>query len=44
LFDEDVYSVTVESSIAARDVIGGTAPGRVEQALDVAKKRLSGGE
>ena len=40
LFDEDVYSVSVESSIAARDVMGGTAPGRVRQALTNARKSL----
>ncbi len=38
LFEEDVYSVTVESSIAARDIIGGTAPKQVEQALATARK------
>ncbi|MFC1995682.1 argininosuccinate lyase [Chloroflexota bacterium] len=38
LFGEDVYSITVESSIAARDVIGGTAPMEVEKALARAKK------
>ncbi len=38
LFGEDVYSITVESSIAARDVIGGTAPRQVERALATAKK------
>jgi len=40
LFGEDVYSITVESSIAARDVIGGTAPRQVEQALDNARKTM----
>ncbi len=40
LFGEDVYSITLESSIAARDVIGGTAPKRVDQALAAAKKLL----
>ncbi len=40
LFEEDVRSITVESSIAARDVIGGTAPGQVEQALAAAKKLI----
>jgi len=40
LFTEDVYSVTVESSIAARDVAGGTAPGRVGQALANARKMI----
>ena len=38
LFEEDVYSITVESSIASKDVIGGTAPERVAQALDAARK------
>jgi len=38
LFENDVYSVTVESSIAARDVVGGTAPRQVEQALATAKE------
>ncbi len=40
LFDEDVYSITVESSIAARDVIGGTAPRQVAQALVRAQKMI----
>jgi len=43
LFEEDVYSITVESSIAARDVIGGTAPGQVKKALARAKKLIGGG-
>jgi len=41
LFGEDVYSITVESSIAARNVIGGTAPERVAEALSRAKKIIS---
>jgi len=40
LFTEDVYSVTAESSIAARDVIGGTAPKQVGRALAAAKKLI----
>jgi argininosuccinate lyase len=40
LFGEDVYSITVESSIAARDVIGGTAPKQVDRALAAAKRIL----
>jgi len=40
LFAEDVYSITVESSIAARDIIGGTAPRQVERALANAKKLI----
>jgi len=38
LFGDDVYSITVESSIAARDVTGGTAPKQVDRALATAKK------
>ncbi len=38
LFGDDVYSITVESSLAARDNIGGTAPKQVEKALATAKK------
>ena len=37
-FERDVYSITIESSIAARDVVGGTAPKQVEWALARAKK------
>ena len=40
LFEEDVYSVTVASSIAARNVPGGTAPGQVAQQLARARQRL----
>jgi len=40
LFEEDVRSITVESSIAARDVIGGTAPRQVEKALAKAKELM----
>ena len=40
LFGEDVYSITVDSSVAARDVIGGTAPRQVERALDNARKKI----
>ena len=40
LFAEDVYSITVESSLAARDSIGGTSPKQVEQALKQARKML----
>lgn len=43
LFGEDVYSITVESSLAARDNIGGTAPKRVAQAVAAAKKSLEQG-
>ena len=39
-FGDDVYAITVESSLAARDNIGGTAPKRVAQALANARKAL----
>ncbi len=39
-FDDDVLSITVESSIGARDVFGGTAPGRVEAAIEAAIAEL----
>ena len=39
-FEQDVYQVTVESSIAARDVPGGTAPQQVEQAMARARALL----
>jgi len=42
LFGEDVYSITIESSIAARDIIGGTAPKQVEQALANAREIIGG--
>jgi len=40
LFEKDIYSITVESSIAARDVVGGTAPRQVARALATAKKSI----
>jgi len=33
LFEDDVYAITVESSLVARDVIGGTAPKQVDLSL-----------
>ncbi len=44
LFGDEVYSITIESSIAARDVIGGTAPKQVERALAAAKKIVENSE
>ncbi len=41
LFGDDVYSVTVTSSIAARNVTGGTAPEQVARALARAKRIIS---
>ena len=40
LFEQDVLSITVESSIAARDVPGGTAPAQVKKAIAEARKSL----
>jgi argininosuccinate lyase len=43
LFEPDVLEVGVDSSIAARDVPGGTAAGRVKAALKEARRRLADG-
>ncbi|MDD4859067.1 MAG: argininosuccinate lyase [Dehalococcoidales bacterium] len=40
LFDKDVAAITVESSLASRDVAGGTAPARVAEALAAARRML----
>ena len=40
LFDEDVLKITVESSLNARDVHGGTAFGRVQAAVEAARAEL----
>ena len=39
-FDEDVYSISAETSIAARDVKGGTGPKQVEEEMKQAKEIL----
>ena len=39
-FDEDVYSISAETSIAARDVKGGTGPKQVEEEMKQAKELL----
>ena len=39
-FDEDVYSISAESSIAARDVRGGTGPKQVGEGLRQAREIL----
>ena len=41
LFDEDVLAISVDSSVAARDVPGGTAFDRVQQAVTYAKTQLA---
>ena len=38
LFDTDIKNITVESSVAARNVIGGTSPEQVDKALKRAKE------
>jgi argininosuccinate lyase len=43
LFDKDVYNITLESSVASRDIPGGTASNQVEAALRKAKKALCRG-
>ena len=43
LFGEDVYSITVESSIASRDIPGGTAPRQVDSALARARRMVGNG-
>ena len=40
LFDEDVFAITVESSIEARASQGGTAPERVKESLAQAREML----
>ena len=40
LFEEDVFSITVESSVAARDVPGGTAFDQVKRAIAEARAAL----
>ena len=44
LFEEDVYNVTAETSIAARNVPGGTAPEQVAQQLAKARIIVQGGD
>ena len=43
LFDEDVFEITVESSLGARESQGGTAPERVREALAKAREVLEAG-
>jgi len=43
LFADDVYGITVETSVAARNIVGGTAPKQVIAALSVARKLVGKG-
>ena len=40
LFKQDVYSINIGSSIASRDIQGGTSPNQVKSALISARKKL----
>lgn len=44
LFAEDVYDITVETSVVARSAIGGTAPEQVVAALVRARKLIGAGD
>lgn len=39
-FDEDIYSINMETSVASRDVPGGTNPERVREALQEARRLI----
>jgi argininosuccinate lyase len=39
-FGADVSSITIESSLAARDVVGGTATKQVKKALSQARRLI----
>ena len=41
LFDRDVGSVTIKSSLAARNIVGGTAPSQVAKAISAARKAIA---
>ncbi len=43
LFTEDVHSITIETSMAAKDIVGGTAPRQVGSALATARKIIGKG-
>jgi argininosuccinate lyase len=43
LFEEDVYKISLETSLAARDIPGGTSPQQVARALEEARRRLEHG-
>ena len=40
LFEEDARKIDVQSSVASRDVTGGTAPARVREAIGAARQRI----
>jgi len=40
LFEEDILALSIEGSVAARDIVGGTAPSQVAEALRAARRAL----
>jgi argininosuccinate lyase len=40
LFGKDVFAITIEKSLASRDIVGGTAPNQVKKALATAKRSI----
>ncbi|MEW6034774.1 MAG: argininosuccinate lyase [Chloroflexota bacterium] len=42
LFENDVFDINLESSLASRDVVGGTSPRQIKAALERARKVLEG--
>ena len=40
LFEEDILDLSIEGSVAARDIVGGTAPSQVAEALRAARRAL----
>jgi argininosuccinate lyase len=42
-FAEDIYLLTTESSLAARNIVGGTAPGQVDTQLARARRSIESG-
>ncbi len=44
LFTDDIYGITVETAIAARDTVGGTAPSQVRKALSSARRLVGTGD
>ncbi len=44
LFDKDVYGITIRTSVAARNIVGGTAPKQVLAALSGARKLVGKGK
>jgi argininosuccinate lyase len=41
LFEKDVFNISIKTSLAARDIPGGTAPAQVTKALAAARKSIT---